>query len=181
MAKVREQTCTISHHDRQCWLHLDTLTQSWALRVMNTEHGKGTTTSHLATFPATPLTTLGSYWHLRPFWPDPHPACQTAKAGPCQNTTHSWRMGSTRTGKGSGKGRGQASHFDPGSSFLLHSKTSYGKEAFTPETNKSSDPAEITEYLCTLPLPDFTWQLQRMHKWEQPTATKHGKYWDPKT
>lgn len=59
MAKVREQTCTISHHDRQCWLHLDTLTQSWALRVMNTEHGKGTTTLHLATFPATPL---GSNW-----------------------------------------------------------------------------------------------------------------------
>lgn len=97
MAKAREQTCTMSHQAGRAdcvWAH----SHSWALRVMNTVHGKGT--QH-CTWPhfQLPLTALGSYWHLRPFWLDPHPACQTGKAGPCQNTPCSWTMGAADLGK----------------------------------------------------------------------------------
>lgn len=58
MAKAREQICTISHQDRQCRLHLDTLTQNWAL---SNEHWawKGSHSTALGQFPATPLTVLG--------------------------------------------------------------------------------------------------------------------------
>lgn len=91
MAKAREQTCTMSHQagSADCvWAH----SPSWALRVMNTGHRKGT--QH-CTWPhfQLPLIALGNYWHLRPFWLDTHPACQTGKAGPCQNTPCLWRMG----------------------------------------------------------------------------------------
>lgn len=67
MTMAGEQTCTISHQDRQCGLCLDTLTQSWAPRVMSVEHGKGTTALHPREWMA-PQGTL-----------DPRPACQTAK------------------------------------------------------------------------------------------------------
>lgn len=40
-----------------------------------------------------------------------------------------------------------------------------GKQHLTLETNKSSAPnIEIPEYLCLVPLPDFIWQLQSVHK-----------------
>jgi len=51
-----------------------------------------------------------------------------------------------------------------------------GKKHLTLETNKSSNPnAEIPEYLRLVPLPDFTWELQSVHKQERVTATKHVK------
>ena len=51
-----------------------------------------------------------------------------------------------------------------------------GKKHLTPEANKSSNPnVEISEYLRPVPLPDFIWQLQNVHKQERATATKHVK------
>lgn len=172
MAKAREQICTISHQDRQCRLHLDTPRESWAvLRVMNTGHGRES--QHCTGTLPLPLGYTGDLLAPQAIL-DPSPACQTGKI-PCQNTTS--RYWNTRSEKGSGKGGGQTLHFNLGSSFLIvrqNSKSSYGKAAFIPQRNKSSALAEITEYLCTLPLPDFTWQLWRMHKQEQPMQQNMG-------